>query len=137
MTGMPCGKKADGSAKGYFGREGIRYGRQMGRVVAARYEEIVIDRLYPGNLQLNRTLRPLITDAEKTLELDEKRRPRTVLRVDAGGSSFDDVNWMLERGYQVHCKSCSSQRAEIGARLVLEWFDDPKHPGCLTGAATT
>src|SRR5258705_13241647 len=107
----------------------------MGRVVAAQFEEIVIDRLYPGNIQLNRTLRPLITDAEKALELDEKRRSRTVLRVDAGGGSFDDVNWMLERGYQVHCEGLSSQRAEIDARSVTEWFDDPKHPGRQVGWA--
>jgi Transposase DDE domain group 1 len=135
MTGMPCGKHADESTKGYFGRKGIRYGRQMGRVVASLYEEVVIDRLYPGNIQLTRSLRPLITDAEQTLGLDEEKRQRTVLRVDAGGGSFDDVNWMLERGYQVHCKNISSKRAEIEARSVIEWFDDPRHPGRQLGWA--
>jgi hypothetical protein len=48
MTGMLCGKHADGSTKGYFGRKGIRFGRQMGRVLASLYEEVVIDRLVVG-----------------------------------------------------------------------------------------
>src|SRR6266446_3724297 len=60
---------------------------------------------------------------------------KPLLRVDAGGGSFDDVNWMLERGYQVHCEGLSSQRAEIDARSVTEWFDDPKHPGRQVGWA--
>lgn len=135
MTGMPCGKQADESKKGYFGRQNIRYGRQMGRVVASLYEEVVIDRLYPGNFQLTNTLQPLIMDAEQTLGLDEQKRRRTVLRVDAGGGSFDDVNWMLERGYHVHCKNFSSQRTEIEAHSVTEWVDDPKHPGRQLGWA--
>jgi hypothetical protein len=57
--------------------------------------------------------------------------------VDAGGGSFDDVNWMLERGYQVHCKNFSSKRAEIEARSVIEWFDDPRHPGRQLGWAVS
>ena len=137
MTGMPCGKQADESKKGYFGPHNIRYGRQMGRVVASLYEEVGIDRLYPGNFQLTNTLQPLLMDAEQTLGLDQQKRQRTVLRVDAGGGSFDDVNWMLERGYQVHCKNFSSQRAEIEARSVTEWVDDPKHPGRQLGWAVT
>ena len=104
MTGLPCGKKAEGSKKGYFSNAGIRYGRQMGRVVATHYEEIVVDQLYPGNVQLNRALRPLVTAAEEVLDLDAAKRQRTILRIDAGGGSLDDVNWCLARGYQLHCK---------------------------------
>ena len=135
MTGMPCGKHADESKKGYFGRQNIRYARQMGRVVASLYEEVVIDRLYPGNFQLTATLHPLLMDTEQTLGLDEQKRQRTILRLDAGGGSFDDVNWMLGRGYHVHCKNFSSKRAEIEARSVIEWVDDPQHPGRQLGWA--
>ena len=33
----------------------------MGRVVVTHYEESVVDQLYPGNVQLNPALRPLVT----------------------------------------------------------------------------
>jgi hypothetical protein len=56
LTGMPCGRRAEMALKGYFSQAGARYGRQMGRVVAARYDEVIVDRLYPGNLQLRTTL---------------------------------------------------------------------------------
>ena len=52
MTGLPCGRAAELSTKGYFARAGIRYGRQVGRVIATHYQEIVVDRLFPGNVQL-------------------------------------------------------------------------------------
>jgi hypothetical protein len=133
MTGMPCGPKAELSAKGYFADSGIRYGRQLGRVVATRYEEIVTDRLFGGGVQLNRALRSLVTAAEQTLESSYYRRQRTVLRIDAGGGSLDDVNWCLARGYQLHCKDVSSKRAEAWAATVKEWFDDPHHPGRQLG----
>ncbi len=128
MTGLPCGKRAEGSKKGYFANAGIRYGRQMGRVVATHYEEIVVDQLYPGNVQLNRALHPLVTAAEEVLGLDYAKRQRTVLRIDAGGGSLDDVNWCLDHGYQIHCKDISGQRAEAWAATVKEWYVDPKKP---------
>ncbi len=33
MTGMPCGPNQEGSRKGYFGENNIRYGRQLGRMM--------------------------------------------------------------------------------------------------------
>jgi hypothetical protein len=85
LTGMPCGKKAEGSTKGYQGKAGTGYGRQMGRAIAAQYEEVVIDRLYPGNLRLTQAIRPMIEDCERTLSLDDAKRKRTVTRIDARG----------------------------------------------------
>jgi hypothetical protein len=105
----------------------------MGRVLAAQYEEVVIDRLYPGNLQLTRTLRPMILDAEQTLSLDAEGRERTLIRVDAGGGSLDEVNWVLGRGYQIHCKDFSGARAESLAGAVKTWVNDPQHPGRQLG----
>lgn len=52
MTGLPCGAKAERATKGYFSAQGIRHGRQQGRVVAAHYDEVVVDRLFAGHLQL-------------------------------------------------------------------------------------
>jgi hypothetical protein len=71
LTGLPCGKKCEDAAKGYQAEAGIRWGRQMGRVIAAQYVEVVIDRLYPGNLHLSKVLRSLVEDLEKVLALDE------------------------------------------------------------------
>jgi hypothetical protein len=128
MTGLPCGPKAELSRKGYFSKEGIRHGRQLGRVVAGATEEVVADLLFAGNVQLNTALRTLVAEAEDVLLLDRWRRGRTVLRMDSGGGSLDDLNWCLARGYQLHCKDISSQRAEVWAGTVQEWFDDPTHP---------
>ena len=136
LTGMPCGPNQEGSRKDYFGYNNIRYGRQLGRVVATYYEEIVVDRLLPGNAKLTEALQPVVLAAEQTLALDEAKRKRTVLRVDAGGGSLDDVNWMLERGYQVHCKDYSSVRAEAHAATVGEWFSDSQNPERQVGRVT-
>ncbi len=128
LTGLPCGPKAEWSKKGYFAKDGIRYGRQLGRVIATRYEEIVVDRLYPGNAKLGTALQQLVKDSEELLKLSVARRARTILRMDAGGGSLADVNWLLDRGYQLHGKDCSSERAKSWAATVQEWFPDPEAP---------
>jgi hypothetical protein len=136
MSGLPCGPKAACATKGYFAKQRNRRGRQLGRVVASRYDEVVVDRLFPGTAQLAGALQPLVLAAEQTLALDEARRARTILRVDAGGGSLADVNWALQRGYQVHCKDYSSQRAARLAASVTQWADDPRTPGRQVGWVT-
>jgi hypothetical protein len=128
MSGLPCGPKAAFATKGYFANQRNRRGRQLGRVLASRYGEIVIDRLFEGKTQLTRALQPLILAAEETLQLDEDKRRRTIVRVDAGGGSLDDVNWQLARGYLVHCKDYSGQQAKRLARSVVDWYPDPHQP---------
>src|SRR5215211_4564839 len=136
MSGLPCGPKAAFATKGYFAKQRNRRGRQLGRVVASRYDAIVVDRLFDGKTQLSAALQPLVLAAERTLELDEAKRARTILRVDAGGGSLDDVNWALQRGYQVHCKDYSPQRAARLAASVTAWVDDPRTPGRQVGWVT-
>jgi len=133
MSGMPCGKKAAFASKGYFAKQRNRRGRQLGRVLASRYEEVVVDRLFDGKTQLNKARLSLIQAAEQTLALDEGKRSRTIVRVDAGGGSLDDVNWLLSRGYQIHCKDYSSARAQRLAESVQSWIDDPKVEGRQVG----
>lgn len=128
MSGMPCGKKAAFATKGYFAKERNRCGRQLGRVLASHYNEVVVDRLFSGKTQLTTALQPLLAAAEATLGLDQAKRQRTIVRIDAGGGSLDDVNWALERGYQVHCKDYSGKRAHCLAQSVLRWVDDPQVP---------
>jgi hypothetical protein len=136
MSGMPCGPKAAMATKGYFANQRNRRGRQLGRVVASLYDEVVTDRLFDGKTQLTKALQPLLLAAEHTLELDEDKRRRTIARVDAGGGSLDDVNWMLTRGYQVHTKDYSGKSATKLAKSVQEWFDDPDIPGRQFGLVT-
>jgi hypothetical protein len=133
MSGMPCGPKAAFATKGYFAKQRNRRGRQLGRVLATPYEEVVVDRLFDGKTQLTKALQPLMEAAEHTLELDERKRERTLVRIDAGGGSLDDVNWLLARGYQVHCKDYSGSRAQVLAASVQDWVDDPHVPGRQVG----
>jgi hypothetical protein len=97
-------------------------------VLASRYQEVVVDRLFDGKTQLTRALRPLVPAAECTLHLDEYTPSRTIVRLDAGGGSLDDVNWLLARGYQVQGKDYSGQQAKRLASTVEYWFTDPQQP---------
>jgi hypothetical protein len=49
-------------------------------------------------------------------------------RNDAGGGSVEDVNWLLERGYQVHCKDYSTSRAQRLAQSVQVPRDAQRDP---------
>jgi hypothetical protein len=133
MSGMPCGKKAAFATKGYFAGAKNCRGRQLGRVLATDQDEIVVDALFPGNVALVTALPRLVEAAERRLGLSPKQRARTILRVDAGGGSIGDLNWALARGYQIHAKDFSSQRAQQLAARVTVWCDDPKVPGRQVG----
>jgi hypothetical protein len=125
MSGLPCGPKAAFATKGYFAGQYHRRGRQLGRVLATQYEEVVVDRLFAGNVQLIKALQPLVEAAETTLQLDEAKRARTIIRVDAGSGTLDDLNWLLSRGYEVMAKEYSGQRVLRLAKTVTEWVQDP------------
>lgn len=86
----------------------------------------MVDRLCNGATQLTTALQPLVLAAEQTLELDDVTRRRTLWRIDAGGGSVDDVHWLLDRVYQVHCKDYSGTRAQTLAASVTTWVDDPR-----------
>jgi hypothetical protein len=132
LTERPCGKKAEGATKGYFSKRGS-YGRQVGYVVATDYQEIVVSELYGGNKQLSLVLPDLMKAAERTLDLTKAKRLRTVVRVDAGGGSVDDINWMLARGYRVIGKDYSAARVKQLVKDVHEWVTDPAEQGREVG----
>ena len=58
-----------------------------------------------------------------------------MLQVDAGGGSMNGVNWLLRRGYRVHCKDFSRRRAAHVASGVGEWHDGPRQRGRRPGWA--
>jgi hypothetical protein len=136
MTGQPCGKKASFATKGYFPEQRSRRGRQLGRVLASWYQEIVVDRLYSGKTQLALAFQELVLAAEGVLDLDEDKRQRTILRADGNGGSEADVNWALSRGYHLHTKVYSWDQARKLAETVEVWHDDPKVPGRQFGWVT-
>lgn len=133
LTGMPCGKKAENSTKGYFSQPRVRRGRQQGRVFASQYGEIVVDELYPGNTILLNALPGLLEQAEQVLALTPWKRQHTLIRLDAGGGTVDALNHLLSRGYAVVSKDYSAQRASRLAKSVTAWVDDPEQPGRQVG----
>ena len=133
LTGQPCGPKAAFATRGYFAHQRNRRGRQLGRVYASWYEEIVLDQLYPGKTTLHPVLPELVSKAAAILELDEVRRKRTILRIDAHGGHVSQINALLQQNYQVHTKEGHGGRARQLAETVTSWYDDPKVPGRQVG----
>jgi hypothetical protein len=125
LTGLPCGPKAAFATKGYFAGLYHRRGRQVGRVLATHYQEVVTDQLFAGNVQLIKAVQPLVEAAEITLQLDEAKRRRTIIRVDAGAGTEDDLNWLLERSYEIMAKEYSGRRIARLSKTVNEWVQDP------------
>lgn len=129
LSGMPAGRQGEGVTKGYFaGRANCR-GRQLGRVVASFYDEIVVEGLYEGRKQLKDNLTALVERTEVVLELDEQRRSQTLLRIDSGGGIDKHVNYMLERGYKLLVKMYSGTRAVKLAQQVTDWVSDDQDAG--------
>lgn len=128
LSGMPCGPNAAFATTGDVAKQRHRRGRQWGRVLATRDDEVGVDRLFAGTTHLTTALQPLVEAAETTVERDATRRARTSVRVDAGGGRLDDINWLLERDSQVQGKDSSGQRTHRLAQRVDFWCDDPPWP---------
>lgn len=136
VTGLPAGRCGEGVTKGYFAGAKNRRGRQLGRVLASWYDEVVTDKLYNGKRQLDSSLPELVEEAEKALDLNETRRKRTILRVDGGGGKDANINWMLKRQYHVMVKAKNWHRASKLAASVTTWYPDPKMADREVGWAT-
>jgi hypothetical protein len=121
MSALLSGKQAEGASKGYFSGHENRRGRQLGRVIASLYDEIVCEKLYSGTQQLDTNLPELIEMAEKVLGLDENRRKRTILRVDAGGGTDANINFYLERDYFGITKAKNWKRTCKLVKTVTNW----------------
>lgn len=133
LTGLVAGRQAEQATKGYFSGKKNRRGRQLGRVLATLYDEIVFEKLYPGTVQLEQNLQELLMGAEAVLGLSEERRQRTIVRVDGGGGRDADVNWLLSRSYFILVKVKNWKRAKKLAQSVTHWYPDPKVPDRQVG----
>jgi hypothetical protein len=129
LTGLLAGKQAEGSTKGYFSGAKNAYGRQLGRVSASQYDEIVFEQLYDGKVQLEKCLIGLIEMTEKVQDLDENRRKRTILRVDGGGGTDSNINWSLLRGYFWMSKVKNWQRTNKLVMPITDWQNIPELAG--------
>jgi hypothetical protein len=63
LTGVVCGRTCELATKGYLpirkdGERGHARGRQIARATTAQYNEILVDRVYEGRVQLS-SVRPL------------------------------------------------------------------------------
>ncbi len=70
---------------------------------------------------------------EQVLGLNAAKRRRTVVRVDAGGGTDYDINWLLRRGYQIMIKVKHYRRSAKLCRSVSTWYADPKVEGRQVG----
>lgn len=133
LSGLPAGRQAQGAKKGYFGPKHGQRGRQTGRVIATLYDEIVVERVYPGNTNLGPVFVELVQAAQQTLQLTPQQRERTILRVDAGAGTRENVNACLLAGYHYHGKDYSNMRVDAVTRHVALWYPDPKFPARQVG----
>lgn len=130
-SGLPTQGHGEGVEWGYCDQLGkVASGRQLGRVLATHYNEILYEQLADGKQQLGVLLHGLVDETEKILDLDQNRRGRTLLRMDSGGGDEADVNWLLRRGYLILLKMAGSQRTAKLARQIpaAAWLSDPRQP---------
>ena len=132
---MVCGYPPNGSNGGLglviyskVPKQRNRRGPQLGRVLATRYQEIVVDQRLDGKTQLTTALQPRVRAAADVLGLSDAQRAATRTRVDAGGGRVADSNGLLARGYRVLAKDYSSVRSANVAARVRTWFTAPKLP---------
>jgi hypothetical protein len=120
MVGLVCGATGEEADKGFFGNKRGHRGRQLGRVVASQYGELIEQRLYSGKRQLERSVL-------------EKMAEKTVFRADAGAGVDANINEILSRGYHLLTKMHSAPRAAKFGRAVTEWITDPRLPARQVG----
>ena len=66
---------------------------------------------------------PLICELERVLPLLREERQRTLLRMDAGFGTDDNITWVLPHDYQLLVKGFSGKRAAAYARRVTMWTE--------------
>lgn len=81
----------------------------------------MVSLLYPGNTLSEQVLRDAVWALETTLTLSPQQRQHTCLRLDGGFGTDDNLNWALQRGYQLSAKHKSGRRAGAWARWVQLW----------------
>jgi len=138
LTGLRASKRAQGSTKGYFSGECNATGRQLLRVSAPKYGEVLFEKLYAGNTTSCEVLKQTMGELERLLDLDEHKRRRTLIRIDGGFGTDENLNWLIWRGYEFVAKGYGGRRANMLASSVPEegWHEGPTESQQL-GVPTT
>ena len=121
LSGKLAGAKAEGSTKGYFPGARNGRGRQLVRILASQYDEIVCQWMVPGNTNSSVVLKEAVGRAQAVLELTAEQRRRTLIRADAGFGTDENIEWLLGEGYQVLVKEYSASRSAKLAGSVTRW----------------
>jgi hypothetical protein len=109
LTGLKASKKAELSTKGYFSGSRNTTGRQLLRVSAPRYGEVIFEKLYPGNTNSCEVLKRTMMEVERFLEVGRKERGRTLIRLDGGFGTDSNLNWLIWRGYEFVAKRATGE----------------------------
>ena len=129
LTGLRASQRAEGSTKGYFSGERNATGRQLLRVIAPQYKEILFEKLYAGNTTSCEVLKQSIREVERILRLteDREKRRRTLVRLDGGFGTDANLNWLMWRGYECIAKVYGGKWAKKLASSVAEdgWEEGP------------
>jgi hypothetical protein len=123
LTPLPASARAEGSERGYMGRERSKRGRKLLRVRIAPEQEVVYEGVVPGKAASGLSLlQEGVTQMERVLGLStEKQRALLVVRLDSGFGGEGSHRWLLERGYHLLGKMKSGRRARKLAGTVTEW----------------
>lgn len=129
LTGLLASPHAEGSTKGYFPDHRGSRGRQLCRVLAMPYQEIVGQALLPGDTLSHATLKPMMHQVQQRLTLSTFQRQHILLRWDAGFGTDQNINWMLSQDYQILGKMYVHTRVRKLVRSVPAWVPTPSSPG--------
>lgn len=103
-------------------------GRQLVRLHAVDYREVLLSVLYPGAQTSLASLPPAVRELRRLLPVSFRERHRILLRIDGGFGDDRNLHWLMPQGYQVLAKGYSGKRAAAYASRVL-------HSSCYTDLA--
>lgn len=115
LSPLPASKRAEGSERGYMGRNRSKTGRKLVRVRAADYQETVWEAVVPGTTAESREgFKAAVAATERLLGRDgddaaaRAKRARTEWRLESGGGGAARLTWLL----------AAIRSAEIGGCLA-------------------
>lgn len=138
LTPLPASARAEGSERGYMGRERSKTGRKLLRVRTAPEQEVLYERVVPGRAASGLTLlQEAVMQMERVMGLASgEERSRVVVRLDSGFGGEETHQWLLARGYQLLGKMKSGPRVRKLAGAVTHWLATSS-PGREVGAVPT
>lgn len=129
LTGLPCSKNYAGASKGYFAnsKKGTT-GRQLCRVNASQYDEIVYQKVLPGNASSSdlESFKGVLVATLEMLGLSGEQKGQLLIRLDGGFGTTAIIEHLLAEGYQFIVKLHSASRSKKLAQALEEgqWHCD-------------